>query len=62
MDDQDRWEPYGDPLGLPMVDEPAEPDEIGRLYGPDGEVAVRADPAAPVRFHRIAHSFTAARR
>jgi hypothetical protein len=38
MDDQDRWEPYGDPLGLPMVDEPAEPDEIGRLYGPDGEL------------------------
>jgi hypothetical protein len=31
----DDW--FVDPF-IPVVDEPAEPQEIGRLYGPNGEL------------------------
>lgn len=38
MEDDDwRWMPEVDPF-IPTVDEPPEPEEVGRLYAPDGSV------------------------
>jgi hypothetical protein len=50
MDDDDwRWTPEVDPL-IPTVDEPCEPQEIGRLYAPDGSSAA-ADRTPIVRLY-----------
>lgn len=36
-DDDYRWTPLVEPF-IPTVDEPCEPQEIGRLYAPDGSL------------------------